>query len=300
MNRRLLRLSLTALTAAGLLAACQQKPAPVASRPPAARTASGFDPDRLNNLVDAEIGGIGTCVILMDTRSGREIYHHGDAGICMANLPPCTTFDIANSLIGLDQGAITPQTIYKWDGSPQPFALWQRDADLSQAFKMQIGWWFQRLATTVGHDRYLDRLRAFDYGSRDPAGMANAFWQGPQAGGFLTVTPGQQASFIRRFYAGDLPARPDDLAKVQALTWDETRADPKGGQAVISGRPASCSSVQDGSRRVGWWVGRIQSPRSDISFAVAIEGPQAPPGIEIERLVKDIFTQAGILPAGSS
>ena len=297
MRKRFPEITLAALSAAALLSACHQKPAPSAARPAPAPSTAGLDVNKLNTLVDTQIGGLGTCVVLLDTRSGRGIYHYGDARICLAELPPCATFDIANGLIGLDQGVITPQTVYKWDGSPQPFTLWQRDADFSQAFKMQNGWWFQHLAGAVGHDRYVERLRAFDYGSHDPAGMTGAFWQGPQAGGFLTITAGQQADFIRRFYAGDLPAKPQSLATVQALTWDETRADPKGGQIIVSGRGASCSSVTDGSRRVGWWVGRVMAPAQDISFAVTIEGVEAPPGIEIERRVKDIFAQVGLLPA---
>ncbi|QUD89907.1 class D beta-lactamase [Phenylobacterium montanum] len=290
------RIGVVALAVLSLVTACQRKPAPAGGRPGGGGGHQGIDVNRLNSLIDSQIGGLNTCVLLIDTKSGIERYHYGDAQICMAQLPPCATFDIANALIGLDQGAVTPATVYKWDGSPQPVGLWQRDADLSQAFKLQIGWWFQRLAGAVGHDRYVERLRAFDYGSHDPAGMANAFWQGPQAGGFLTITPTQQVGFIRRFYAGQLPVRPESLAAVQALTWDETRSEAKGGKTVINDRATSCASIQDGSRRVGWWVGRVQSPADDLSFVAAIEGPGAPPGLEIERRLKDIFSQAGVLP----
>ncbi len=291
-DRPLYAAALVALALAAL-AGCQQKPAGQAAKtagPPA------IDIDKLNAQIDSQIGGLSTCVIIQDTASGHEVYHYGDAQACLAKLPPCGTFDIANSLIGLDLGVITPQTVFKWDGSPQPFGVWQRDSNLSNAFKVQIGWWFRRLAAQVGHDRYVQQLRALDYGDHDPAGMADAFWAGPQAGGFLTVDEGQQVSFMRRFYAGSLPLKPDTLATVQALTSDETRAGPKGGQAVISGRAASCSSVGDGSRNVGWWVGRIKSPQRDVVFSASVEGTQAPPGIEIERRLKDVFSQVGLLP----
>jgi beta-lactamase class D len=280
-----------------LMVGCQQKPAGPAAKasgPPA------IDIDKLNAQIDSQIGGLSTCVIIVDTASGRQVYHYGDAQACLAKLPPCGTFDIANSLIGLDLGAITPQTVFKWDGSPQPFGVWQKDADLSRAFKIQVGWWFQRLAGAVGHDRYVQQLRALDYGDHDPAGMANAFWLGPQAGGFLTLDEGQQVGFVRRFYAGTLPLKPETLATVQALTSDETRTDAKGGQAVISGRAASCSSVSDGSRNVGWWIGRIKTAQRDVVFSASVEGNQAPPGIEIERRLKDVFSQVGLLPDSGS
>jgi beta-lactamase class D len=153
---------------------------------------------------------------------------------------------------------------------------------------------------TIGHDHYVKALRRLGYGDHDPAGLSNGFWLGPQAGGFQTITTGQQADFIRRFYAGALPVKPEALRTVQGLTADETRPTPGGGQAVIQGRAASCSSVVDGSRRVGWWVGRIKTPKRDMIIAASVEATEAPPGIEIERRLEDIFAEAGIIPPGES
>ncbi|MDR3507672.1 MAG: penicillin-binding transpeptidase domain-containing protein [Caulobacteraceae bacterium] len=265
--------------------------------------APAINADRLNADIDQRLGGLGTCIILNDTRSGHELYRYGQPQACLAKLPPCATFDIANSLIGLDLGVVSPSTVVKWDGSPQPVTAWQTDADLPKAFKGAIGWWFQKLAAGVGRDRYQAQLRALGYGDRNPGGPLMGFWQGPQAGGALTVTVEQQARFIRRFYSGDLPLKPATLAVVQSLTLDETRPDPKGapkaGQAVISGRAASCPSVSDGSRNVGWWVGRVKTASGgDLTFAASVEGTDAPPGLEIERRLKDIFVGAGLLPAG--
>ena len=289
--------ALALLALAGLLAACQPKPAGHAqgSGAPAARGLA-IDVDKMNAQIDSQMGGLGTCVILKDTAHGSVVYRYGAAQACLAKLPPCGTFNIPNSLIGLDLGVITPQTVLKWDGSPQPLGVWQKDADLPRAFKFQVGWWFRRLAAQIGHDRYVDQLRAMDYGDHDPAGMADGFWLGPQSGGFLTIDEGHQVEFVRRVYAGSLPFKPETLAMVQALTADENRPWPGGGQAEISGLSSSCATVSDGTRNVGWWVGRIKSPQSDLVFSASVEGAEAPPGIEIERRLKDIFSQVGILP----
>jgi beta-lactamase class D len=190
--------------------------------------------------------------------------------------------------------------VFKWDGSPQPVALWRTDADLAKAFKGDIGWWFQHLATQIGHDRYASALRDLDYGDKNASGPPNNFWMGPDVGGGLSVTETQQARFIRRFYAGDLPVKPDALALVQGLTQEEVRADPKGGQAVLSGRTASCAATADDSQSVGWWVGRLKSPKHDLSFSASIEGVNAPPGLEIQRRLTNIFTDAQLLPPASS
>jgi beta-lactamase class D len=256
-----------------------------------------FDHDKLDAGVDAQIGGLGTCVVLSDARTGAVVYQYGHFDVCMRPLPPCATFDLANALIGFDQGVITPQTVFKWDGSPQPVALWQADADVAQALKNDVTWWWRRLARAVGPDRYAKALAAFDYGSKTPDGPADGFWLGPRAGGGLTLSTRQQAAFLARLYGGRLPVRPQAADAVRSLIFDEARADPRGGQAVISGLAASCASQADGSRTVGWWVGRLRTPTRDLVFAASVEGAETPPGLEIERRLKAVFADAGLWPA---
>lgn len=274
------RRALAALTAALALAAC--------APPPRDR----LDQDRLNADIDQSIGGLGTCVILRDTRSGRKVYQYGQFDICSAQLPPCETFEPAAALIGLDAGLITPKTVFKWDGTPQPTAAWQVDADLAQAFRGSIGWWFAALSERVGRDRYASALRAFGYGNKNPAGPIVSFWQGPARGGGLTISPGGQANFMRRLYAGKLAVKPASLQTVQALMVNEAR-----GAAQMSAIAASCPDQADRGRGVGWWVGRLKSPTRDLVFAAVVEAAEPPPGSEVGDSLKDAFTDVGLWPA---
>jgi len=290
---------LSVIALVGLLSACS--PASTGGGLASGGAAPGhLNIDKLNTGIDNAIGGIDTCVVVLDTKTGRRVYGYGQAEACMAQLPPCATFDIPATLIGLNQGVIDPKAVLKYDGSPQPISAWKTDADLNKAFSQQIGWWFQHLASAIRPDRFAGGLRDMDYGDHNTAGPPTAFWMGPQAGGALTITEGQQADFIHRFYAGDLKIKPDAIALVQGLTHDETRPEPGGGQAVISGRGASCATVPDGSRNVGWWVGRVQTPWQDLSISASVEGPDAPPGLEIGQRLKDVFTDAGLLPPAAS
>jgi len=295
MRKHLSAARLAALVLTLLLSACGRSP--IAAKLGFGPAPAPLDTATLNSEIDQRIGGIDTCVIILDTATGRRLYAYGQAETCITPLPPCDLFDIPASLIGLDQGVITPTQVVKWDGTPQPISAWNTDADLAKALHLDIGWWFAKLATAIGHDRMVGGLRALDYGDQNTAGPLNSFWMGPQVGGALATTEGQQADFIRRFYAGDLKVAPAAIAAVQAATLDETRTDPKVGPVVISGRDASCPSTADGGRTVSWWVGRIKSKTHDISFSASIEGTDAPPGIEIEQRLKDIFVDAGVLPA---
>jgi hypothetical protein len=61
------------------------------------------------------------------------------------------------------------------------------------------------------------------------------------------------------------------------------------------GRMASCASVADGSRQVGWAQGRVQSTRGrDLVFSAVMEGERALPGHEMNARLYDAFQKAGL------
>jgi beta-lactamase class D len=251
------------------------------------------DKDRLNADIDRTIGGLGTCVILLDTESGRKVYQYGKYDICSGRLPPCQTFEPAAALIGLDAGLITPETVFKWDGTPQPTKAWQVDADLSKAFQTSNGYWFGELSRRIGRDRYAAALKAFNYGDKSPTGPITSFWQGPAERGGLGISPAEQAGFMRRLYAGKLNVKPASLEAVRTLLAGETR-----GEAQMSAIAGSCADQSDRARGVGWWTGRLKSPQRDLVFAAAVESAEPPPGSEVGVNLKAIFADVGLWPAG--
>src|SRR5688572_18820378 len=252
-----------ALASAGLLtlgfAACERGKAP----PGAPAAPVGFDTARLERAIDANFGGMGTCVVISDTRSGRTLYRYGSHTLCMRQLPPCSTFKIPNSLIALDAGVVTPTTVFKWDGKPQPTSAWEKDADMKTAFRDSIVWWHQRIARQIGKPVYAERLKAFDYGTETPDGPVDGFWLGPENGQALLISTEQQADFLRRLYNDRLPVKPASAAFVK-----EIMVDTRYGQSVMSGKTGSCPSNEEQSRQVAWWVGRIQSAPNDVVFAI--------------------------------
>ncbi len=280
-------LSVLMVTALGI-AACS--PAQKALLPGAVKTPA-INTEALNRIVDASFGGQGTCLTLTDRASGTEVYVYGSNAACMRPLPPCSTFKIANSLIGLDEGVIRPDEVIKWDGKPQALKSWETDANLETAFKRSMVPWFQRVARQIGHDTYAKRLKAMDYGSGDPAGPVDQFWLGPEVGGGLTISTRQQTDFLNRLYTGRLSTNPLNTATVAKIMIDETR-----GSSVMSGKTGTCSSLADGSRNVGWWVGRLNSPERDLVFAVSMEGQNALPGRELQIRLKSAFAKAGLWP----
>jgi len=60
------------------------------------------------------------------------------------------------------------------------------------------------------------------------------------------------------------------------------------------GRMASCASLPDGSRRVGWVEGRVQSNKHNLVFSAVMEGQRALPGHEMNARLYDAFQAAGL------
>ncbi len=254
---------------------------------------AALDKTAMENAIDSGFGGIGTCVVLDDTKSGREVYRYNSYGVCENKMPPCETYEIVGDLIGLDAGVIDPTSKRKWDGAPQPVSSWQQDADMKTAFDDSIGWWQARIAQDLGHDTLKQDLHRLGYGNEDIGTNLTSFWMGPAQGGQLGISTRQQAEFLHRLYAGKLPVKLQSAQAVEAVMTPETR-----GGASISGKAGDCATLSDSSREVAWYVGRLTSDAHDWTFAVSLEGESknSLPGIELEHRVKSAFTQAGLLP----
>jgi beta-lactamase class D len=256
-----------------------------------------FDKDALEAAIDNSFGGIGTCVVIDDAKSGREVYRYNSYGVCANKMPPCQTYEIAGDLMGLDAGLVSPTAKVKWDGTPQPVSSWQQDMDLKGAFQDSVGWWQAKIAQGLGAEGVKQQLRRLGYGNGDVGASLSSFWMGPAQGGQLGISTAEQAGFLHRLYAGRLPAKAESAQAVQGVMADETR-----GRASISGKGGDCATLSDSSRMVSWYVGRLKSGAHDWTFAASMEGDSknALPGLELAHRVKSAFTQGGLWPAASA
>ena len=103
---------LLAILAAAALTACSPHAgkAPAKGAPP---QPGRLDKTALESRIDERFGGIGTCVVIADTRSGEEVYRYNTYGVCTTPLPPGATLQGPEALIGLDAGAVTATTVLK-------------------------------------------------------------------------------------------------------------------------------------------------------------------------------------------
>ena len=210
----------------------------------------------------------GACVVVAALDGGAERIVGGEE--CERRTLPASTFKVPHALIALDAGVVTPKTVMKWDGKPQDFKSWERDQTLDSAIKLSVVWFFQRAARAIGRERELERLRAFEYGSRTFNGAVDAFW----LNGDLTISPREQAAFLKRMFRYELPIDRRHVETVKAamtmprgklsnasgvhdfpLRWPDAVARLKTGNGTVNGE------------RVSWLVGEVESGGRAYVFA---------------------------------
>ena len=73
-----------------------------------------------------------------------------DPAECGLKTAPASTFKVPHALIALETGVVTDaNTLVPWDGTRQPFPLWERAHSLDSAMKASVLWFYQRTAGLI-------------------------------------------------------------------------------------------------------------------------------------------------------
>ena len=162
-------------------------------------------------------------------------------------LQPASTFKIANSLIGLDVGAVkNVDEVLPYGGKPQRIKEWERDMGLRDAIKMSNVPIYQELARRIGIERMREGVKKLGYGNMEIGNVVDRFWlDGP-----LAISAVEQTEFLHRLINGSLPINPEAVRAVKEITFLE-KTDPMSCMArPVVGGPTP--------PQIGWWVGWIE------------------------------------------
>ena len=193
---------------------------------------------------------------------------------CRRGTLPGSTFEIVNTLIGLETGNLSgSETVIAWDGVRRSVLDWNRPHTLESAFKGSAVPFYQELARRIGVNdmrTYLDKLH---YGHLVVSrATLNDFWlTGPSA-----VSLFDQILFLREVMTGCGPFSPDNRAVLRFLM----RADVTPAYKLFAktgwvgfgrddGLPVPSTYID-----YGWYVGYLD--RADghpFIFATRLESP---------------------------
>lgn len=238
--------------ALGLLAACLLTPLIEAEpTPPVVKEQPAF-----GTHFSAE--GLTGTFVLLDPEANT--LHTWNPTRAKERFIPASTFKIANSLIGLESGAVKNlEEVLPYGGKPQAFKEWEHDMALPEAMKLSAVPIYQEVARRIGAERMAAGVKSLDYGNADTTGVIDRFWlDGP-----LKISAVEQTAFIRRLLADELPLKKETMEKVRGIIPTETAGD-----AVIHFKTGWCTSTEP---NIGWIVGWVERGGKKLPFALNME-----------------------------
>jgi beta-lactamase class D len=238
----------------------------------------------------ADYGQTGTFLLKPDGQ--REQVAHG-AAFADRPLRPASTFKPMLALIALETGVLkNADEIVPWNGKPYPDRpAWRRDMALREAMQTSSESYFGVLAGRIGRERLAAWVQRVGYGNGRIGPTPALVWHD----GVLTVTARQQLAFVDRLRRGDLPFSAKTIAMVKAAMHDDA--------ANGTGIYGKTGTHSDDGAGTAWWIGWVEGPQGNASFALAIDltsmddrTMRAALGKRI-ALGKQLLRDAGALPA---
>lgn len=214
------------------------------------------DDDGLSGLFARERAN-GTLVI--SSLDGATTYVH-DSIRANTRFSPASTFKILNSLIVLEEGAISGlDEVLVWDGRRRDVQDWNRDHTLGSAFKSSCVWCYQELARRVGAQKYRERVAGAAYGVLKEPFAGTSFW----LDGSLTISAAEQVEFLRKVVRRSLPYRESTYDSLRQIMLVEQTPD-----YTIRAKTGWAASV---TPQVGWYVGYVERQDATWIFALNVD-----------------------------
>jgi beta-lactamase class D len=187
----------------------------------------------------------------------NDVYQIYNSSRCEQGFLPASTFKILNSLIGLETGVITGDSmVIPWDGVVRSVEEWNRDHTLASAIQYSVVPYFQEVARRIGPERMKEYIADSDYGRMEISKETiDRFW----LWGNSRITPWEQMNFLLNFYANKLPFSQENVDLVKRLiilkqtdSW------------IFRGKTGM--TVQD-DKNIGWLVGYLEE-KGNVWFYV--------------------------------
>ena len=224
------------------------------------------------------------CFALMDNGTGKFTVHNLGRYRDSSYLP-ASTFKIVNSLIGLQTGKISSDSmVIKWDGVKRRVEEWNRDLTMYDAFRVSAVNYYQEVARRIGKDTmqlWLDSLRC---GTKKITSTIDSFWLDNS----LKISPDEELGLVKRLYFDQLPFFKSYQETVKRTMLFENNANYRLGYKTGWG-------FTEKGHALGWVVGWIEENNHPYFFVLNIESPDKDFDMWTVRMkmLKDILKYLG-------
>lgn len=224
------------------------------------------------------------CFALMDNGTGKFTVHNL-ARYRDSSYLPASTFKIVNSLIGLQTGKITNDSmVIAWDGVKRWVDDWNQDLSMYRAFRYSSVHYYQEVARRIGLKDMQHYLDSLGYGTQKITTAIDSFWLNNS----LKIKPDEQLGLVKRLYFNQLPFFKVHQETVKRAMLQENNSNYRLGYKTGWGR------TEQGNE-LGWIVGWIEENNHPYFFVLNIESPD--PNFDMtgvrKKMLKDILAYLG-------
>ena len=225
------------------------------------------------------------CFTLLNNSDGKVTVYN--ITLDTQRYSPASTFKIVNSLIGLQIGTITNDTmLIKWDGKIRVFpggdtaTDWNKDMGMTEAFKVSSVPYYQEVARRIGKDTMQRWIDSIGYGNKNISGPIDSFWLNNK----LKISPDEQLGLMKRLYFDQLPFRKSVHEMVKNVMLQEDNTAYKLSYKTGWG-------FDEQKNNIGWQVGWIEENNHVYFFVTFVKAGTG--AIDMRTIRKNITT--GIL-----
>jgi len=199
------------------------------------------------------------------------LMNNGTGEFTVYNLPryrdsaflPASTFKIVNSLIGLQTGVISSDTmVIKWDGVKRWVDDWNKDLTMYEAFRVSAVPYYQEVARRIGKDTMQHWLDSLKYGSKKITTSVDQFWLDNS----LKITPDEQLGLVKRLYFNQLPFFKNHQEAVKRAMLLEDNS-----QYRLGYKTGWSGWLEKEQKQIGWILGWIEENKHPYFFVLNLE-----------------------------
>ena len=207
-----------------------------------------------------------SCTVILDGRHGNVLVREGT---CDQRFAPFSTFKLPLAVMGYDAGILVDDENPRWEwhaGLTAPErdrkavdpTVWERDSVL---------WYSREITRLLGADTFGQYAATLDYGNGDVSGLSGNGLTHSWLGASLSISPDEQAAFVRRLLLGDLPVSADAQAWAASILPDFAAGGWTVSDKTGSGWVSDANGDYYRDRPLGWFVGWAQRGDAVVVFA---------------------------------
>ena len=182
----------------------------------------------------------GTMVIESLNQNKSYIYNKQRAETFLS---PASSFKIPHTLIALNEGLVTVDSVINWDKNIGLVESCNANQTLKSSFKNSCIWVYQVFASTIDSSKYKNYLEQMDYGNKVVGNDVKNFWLDES----LKINAFEQINFLKKLHKNNLPFKQNDIDALKNIMIDEKTSN------------YTIRSKTGWEGRYGWYVGYVDS-----------------------------------------